>query len=918
MSHQSTPHLTNKRTPGRLASDTPGQMNSTTFSEATRPVLNSSRSVCDVLAASAKQLLNAYIYEFLIKNTLPQTAKCFVSEADVPSVPYDLSHLLTRTSPLLVGGDKDVAGTPQTPALTVNQLLEDHNIPNLAVSMESPQGFLYEWWHVFWDIFQASSDRRASNMATQYHQMQSIKQKQYELQNMESGQNMAHLAAMTQTQQHVQIPPHLQGPMPIIANPGPIPMQQFPRPPQLQLQQQPQQMQQLDGRQRYMMQMMMKQQQQQQQQQQQAQQVQQQQAQQSQPQNVQQGQQGQPLQQAHNVHQAQQNQQQQLQQQHLQQQQPGQPANPQQSGQQLNSQPGLQQPLHQGQQQQQQQRPMLYQQQSQQAIMQQQGGDQPINSMAVNGSIPLQPMFVQQQQQQQQQQHQHHLQLQQQQQQQDQQNRIQQQAQSQMNNLRQQAVAALQQQQPMHGMSPASGMMPNASIAPRDGENQPMAAQRMNSARGRMMLQQGVQLQFPQQNMGEGTLFAQQPVGQNLVNVPSSANNTPNNAGGTPNTMNNGASGNGNNIGNNNGNGNNNINLATNNSHHPNGHIQSQNPNNANNHINGANGSNNVNGHSSNLNNLNNANMPVKPPNGTAAMNGAAAAAVAAAAAAAGNGNANMGMPPMATSMLPSNSNNALQDYQMQLMLLEKQNKKRLDIARLNGATDAAAGGQIMQLSSSQAQLKNSPIPSPGLNNKPSPNPSTLPNTKKGVKRGRKASVSSTAASPLTVAPIEGSNASTNGRSSGNAAKKEYVTPLTPAAESDAGKKKQKNASELGTKKGGKAAKKEKATPKIKKSAVPKTEPESVEVSEKKTEQNDSSKMPPPGTAFYQTMSNEKMMNVDILSSGNNSEGGFFPGGSSTIDDVDFDFNSFLDGGDVGLNDGLTGFNWGNPIEGSD
>lgn len=534
-----------------------------------------------------------------------------------------------------------------------------------------------------------------------------------------------------------------------------------------------------------------------------------------------------------------------------------------------------------------------------------------MNTMAMNGNIPQQPMFVQPQQQQQQQQ--------------DQQNHIQQQAQSQMNNLRQQVVAALQQQQPIHGMSPASGMMPNVSIAPRDGEAQPMAAQRMNSARGRMVLQQGVQLQFPQQNMGEGTLFAQQPVGQNLVNMHSSANNTPNNAGGTPNNinsggnMNGGANGNGNMNNNNiNNNGNKTNNLGTNNTHNPNGHIQNQNSNNANTHINNANGSNSANVHGNNVNNLNNTNMPVKTPNGASAMSGAAAAAVAAAAAAAGNGNGNMGMPPMSTSMLPSTSNNALQDYQMQLMLLEKQNKKRLDIARLNGVSDSATGGQIMQLSSSQGQLKNSPIPSPGLNNKPSPNPSTLSNTKKGVKRGRKTSVSSTAASPLTVAPIEGSNASTNGRSTGNATKKEYVTPLTPAAESDAGKKKQKNASELGTKKGGKGAKKEKVAPKIKKSTVPKTEPETSEAPEKKTEQNDSSKMPPPGAAFYQTISNEKMMNVDILSSGNNSEGAFFPGGSSTIDDVDFDFNSFLDGGDVGLNDGLTGFNWGNPIEGSD
>lgn len=796
MSHNSTPHLTNKRTPGRLASHTPGQvnssqMNSTTFSEAVRPVLNSSRSVCDVLAASAKQLLNAYIYEFLIKNTLTQTAKCFVSEADVPSVPYDLSHLLTRTSPLLVGDNKDVTGSPQTPAHAVTQLLEDHNIPNLAVSMESPQGFLYEWWHVFWDIFQASNDRRALSVASQFHQMHMLKQKQCEMQNMDAILELTLMASLNQTQEHVEIPAHLQGPMPILQNSGPIPLQQISQPPQ----QQSQQM--FDSRQRYMMQMMMKQ---------------------------------------------QQHPQQHLQQRHHQGSQPNGPNT--QVIQQLS---GLLQPLTQG------QRNMLNY--PQQELMQ---GEQNPNGMALNGSMP-QSLFIQH----------------------PDQARMQQQAQSQMNNLRQ-LVAA--QQQPIQGMTYMAG-------------ESPMVSQRTNS-RGRMVSQQGVQLQFPQQNM-DGTLFVQHLVGQNLVG---------------------GSGANSNGIGNGDGNGNGNTPLYSN---HPgstpscnnqSGHKNNNSNNNLSqnqSHHNSHNGNNiSINSKVVAVSETNNAsnNNTANGANGTNMTNVGA-----------GNGLSNscsvdlissnsntkatgtVSMAYMAQSMLPSSSTNALQDYQVQLMLLEKQNKKRLEKARLNGFSDSqmpSAGGQ---------QPKISPIPSPIP--KASPNPAAALAGKKG-KRGLKQSVSSEGISPST-AETEGSGSS-NGRT--GAVKKECAVPPTPAAEGEPQKKKRKNNSEL-TKKATKPdVKKEKLTPKLKKAAISKSEPDAKESYKRGME----SRMPTPGGSLYQPIGNEKMINVDILGSGSG-EGMFFGTGASlNIDDVDFDFNLFLDSGDVGLNDSLTGFAWGDPIEGGE
>lgn len=691
-----------------------GQMNSSTFSEAAHPVLNSSRSVSDTLASSAKQLLNAYIYEFLIKNMLPQTAKCFVSEADVPSVPGNLTYSSTRTSPVLATGDKDDAGTPQ-PSL-VNQLFEDHNIPTLAVSMGSPKGFLYEWWHVFWDIFQASHDRKASPAAAQYRQMQSFKQTQFEMLRMENAHSMANLTSMVQPQQ--QTPLLAQGPMPILADPA-VPMQQFPRMPQQQ------QVQPLDSQQRYMMLMMMKQKQAQQAQAQQTLALQQQ---------AQNSQSGHPLMQK------------------------------------LNQQQGFQQSQHLRQLQR--QLLTLLQQLTQLSLMLQ--GEQPMNPLGMSGNMQQQQMFIQPQQ--------------------DQQNTIQQQAQLQMNNLRQHAVASQQQQQqqqqPMQGMGPNGAMIGNNT---GNSENSVMNARVMNSLEA---------LQSP--------LFPQQQVGQGLVNMSSNSN------------------------------------------------------------INGA------------------------------GMNGVA-----------------NGLSHMTQLMLPGNNSNALQDYQMQLILMEKQNKMRLEMTRLNGSIDGSS--QITQMSAaSPQQIKSSPIPSPRLSSKPSPNSIAHGSNRKIVKWSRKQSISSTGASPPTTSGTEGPGSTNNGRSTGAAPKKEFTTPLTPAAESEVIKKKRKGSSiYVSNKKAVKAPpKKEKPTTKFKKTTF-KGDVELLE-GEKKFEPSDSAKMPPPGELFYQNH-NDKMVNPDFIGANGNPDGNFFGTGSNlSIDDVDFDFSMFLDDGDVVLNDGLTGFNWTNPIEGGD
>lgn len=238
----------------------------------------------------------------------------------------------------------------------------------------------------------------------------------------------------------------------------------------------------------------------------------------------------------------------------------------------------------------------------------------------------------------------------------------------------------------------------------------------------------------------------------------------------------------------------------------------------------------------------------------------------------------------------------------MQLMLLEKQNKKRLDIARLNGTIDNPPQQMLpaMQMNN-QMQMRNSPVSSPHPNNKPSPVANSAKVKKEPAKRGRKSSVTmNNMGTPL-------SNGSDNNGSNGRAAnKKENTTPPTPITELEPGKKKRKAES----------PKKAKPAPAKKAMAKPKKSDDRAEEDEDKNLDIGPSAMGPPDSLYPPSMG-EKILSSGILGSGGSHEANFFnSGGNSSIDDIDFDFNLFLEGGDGGLNDGITGLGWGNPIEG--
>ncbi|VEU22625.1 DEKNAAC103622 [Brettanomyces naardenensis] len=48
-------------------------------------------------------------------------------------------------------------------------------LPGSRMTMDSPQGFLYEWWMIFWDVFNARTERGGSANAARYYQYINMK-----------------------------------------------------------------------------------------------------------------------------------------------------------------------------------------------------------------------------------------------------------------------------------------------------------------------------------------------------------------------------------------------------------------------------------------------------------------------------------------------------------------------------------------------------------------------------------------------------------------------------------------------------------------------------------------------------------------------------------------------------------------------
>ncbi|KAF5752478.1 WD-40 repeat family protein [Tripterygium wilfordii] len=111
----------------------------------------------------ADKMLDVYIYDYLVKKKLHNTAKSFMNEGKVSPDP---------------------------------------------VAIDAPGGFLFEWWSVFWDIFIARTNDKHSESAAAYIEAQQNKDKEQQLQ-------MQQLQLMRQAQFQRRDPnhPNLGGPV---------------------------------------------------------------------------------------------------------------------------------------------------------------------------------------------------------------------------------------------------------------------------------------------------------------------------------------------------------------------------------------------------------------------------------------------------------------------------------------------------------------------------------------------------------------------------------------------------------------------------------------------------------------------------------------------------------------------------------
>ncbi|KTW32201.1 uncharacterized protein T551_00883 [Pneumocystis jirovecii RU7] len=151
-------------------------------------------------ARGAQILLNSYIYDYMLKNAWGAAARAFIEVAEVPlsgehrpvnkeefrqldgmdglsggdkefcvssneSKIDGTAHIGTgmHSSLSVVKSESSIHGTESEASGTYTELLQPAVIP-----VDTPGGFLLEWWTVFWDIFNARSGKGGSDAATAY------------------------------------------------------------------------------------------------------------------------------------------------------------------------------------------------------------------------------------------------------------------------------------------------------------------------------------------------------------------------------------------------------------------------------------------------------------------------------------------------------------------------------------------------------------------------------------------------------------------------------------------------------------------------------------------------------------------------------------------------------------------------------
>ncbi|SMN20597.1 similar to Saccharomyces cerevisiae YER109C FLO8 Transcription factor required for flocculation, diploid filamentous growth, and haploid invasive growth [Maudiozyma saulgeensis] len=153
----------------------PNNGNGMNFSNNERPSTGTNNGQSNTIPAHIEQLqnqkkiLNTYIQDFLLKSNLRNSADSFSKEAEM-----DPKGRLSTN-------DRDSSTSPEM------------NNTQFKPLYDTRQGFLYEWWQLFWDLFNIKSNRDGSEIAQIYYQIINSQRQVEQIQR-----NIAIQAAKTQ------------------------------------------------------------------------------------------------------------------------------------------------------------------------------------------------------------------------------------------------------------------------------------------------------------------------------------------------------------------------------------------------------------------------------------------------------------------------------------------------------------------------------------------------------------------------------------------------------------------------------------------------------------------------------------------------------------------------------------------------
>lgn len=127
-----------------------------------------------------QRLLNAYIFDYLVKQSYRDTARAFQKETDIPTISDEEAKRRADASDppnSTLGGALDsnlkrqgkearTNGVDRPSSSSPNP--ESPKLVNADIDINVEGGFLAEWWTIFWDMFAARQGRPSSIPAASF------------------------------------------------------------------------------------------------------------------------------------------------------------------------------------------------------------------------------------------------------------------------------------------------------------------------------------------------------------------------------------------------------------------------------------------------------------------------------------------------------------------------------------------------------------------------------------------------------------------------------------------------------------------------------------------------------------------------------------------------------------------------------